>query len=311
VRRGDPPAALKTAFFGGRMLRLSSRLDHLRTPRLPLLLAAACAAAGFAQTASPAPSIRQTDFRNFTYRPACLGLGGKAPPIRVKDGEYARDKGVEDRVYFKVVDVVFGDLDGDGQEEAVVETVCNTGGTGNFSDGIIFKLRNGRPAPVATLGMGDRADGGIDKIRVENGLIKVGRYGGRSGACCPDYVETYTHKLAGGKLVDVGRPVRGDYVDDEGYRAVRRVRFERGASSAKLTGTTKGASEYVLGARAEDVLTRAFGRADLDGQFERRRLHARIARRRGRRVAAARRGPAVLGQAAEERRLPRRRQRGG
>jgi hypothetical protein len=237
------------------MLRQHSRIILSHSLGLLSLLTAARAAAGFGQAANQPPSVRQVDFRNFTYRPACLGLDGKTPPIRVKDGEYSRDNGVEDRVYFKVVDVVFGDLDGDSQEEAIVETVCNTGGTGNFSDGIIFKLKNGRPAPVATLGMGDRADGGIHKIAVENGLIKVGRYGGSSGACCPDYVDTYTHKLAGGKLVDVGKPVRGDFVDAEGYRAVRRVRFERGASSATLKGATKGTSEYILGARAGQTLS--------------------------------------------------------
>jgi hypothetical protein len=230
----------------------TKRLQSL-TQYLTVLLLAPGAASALAQNANQ--PIRQTDFRNFAYRPACLGMDGKTPPIRVKDGEYSRDKGIEDRVYFKVVDVVFGDLDGDGQEEAIVETVCNTGGTGNFSDGVIFKLKGGKPAPVATLGMGDRADGGIHKIAVEGGLIKVGRYGGNSGACCPDYVDTYTHRLAGGRLVDVGKPVRGDYVDDEGYRAVRRVKFERGASSATLKGTTKGANEYILGARAGQTLT--------------------------------------------------------
>lgn len=204
---------------------------------------------------NPNQAIRQTDFRNFTYRPLCLGEGGKSEAIRVKNSEYSRDKGIEDRVYFKVNDVIYGDLDGDGQEEAIVETVCNTGGTGNFSDGTIYKLRAGKPVAIASLGVGDRADGGIHKIAIENGLIKVGRYGGNSGACCPDYIETYTHKLSGRKLIDVGKPVRSDYVDEEGYRAVRQVKFQRGASSATLKGTTKGTDEYILGARAGQTLT--------------------------------------------------------
>jgi hypothetical protein len=209
-------------------------------------------------------SIRQTDFKNFTYRPDCLGedKSGKPESVRARDGSYQRWSG-DDQVYFEVLGTVYGDLTGDGKEEALVRTLCNTGGTGQFTDGIIFTLQQGRPVPVATLGIGDRADGGIHDVRIENGLLKVARYGGTSGACCPDYIETYTFRLQNGRLVAVGKPARSDYTDREGYRSVRRIQFQKGSTSATVKGSTTGMAEYLLGARAGQTLTLRVSGANL------------------------------------------------
>ncbi|MFN7945458.1 MAG: hypothetical protein U0Z53_08905 [Blastocatellia bacterium] len=211
-------------------------------------------AAGQAPTADH-QAIRQVDFKNFAYQPDCIGDDrNHRPTIRVKNGSFTREK-EDDRLYFEVREVVYGDLTGDGQEEAVVLTLCNTGGTGQFTDGIVFTMRQGRPAVIATLGIGDRADGGIHEVKIENGLLKVSRYGGTSGACCPDYIETYTFRMSGGKLAPVGKPVREDFVDHEGSRSVQRVRFQKGSTTATLKGSTAGTAEYLLGARAGQAMT--------------------------------------------------------
>ena len=68
--------------------------------------------------------IRGVDFRDYTYQ---TGVGGEK--IKVVDGKYERDS-EDDRLYFEVRDVVFGDITGDGKDEAAVTTLENTGGTG-------------------------------------------------------------------------------------------------------------------------------------------------------------------------------------
>jgi hypothetical protein len=199
--------------------------------------------------------IRQVDFKNFTYSPACVE---ENQTIRAKNGEYSRGNPNDpsgDTVYFQVVEVVYGDLTGDGSEEAVVSTLCNTGGTGQFTDGIIFTLRGGKPVEITTLGMGDRAYDGIESVRIENGLLKVGRYGTISGgACCPEYVDTHTFRLAGDKLVETGKPVRKKVEQDAPAVEAKRIRFARGRTSAVLTGTTDSSDEYLLGARAGQTM---------------------------------------------------------
>lgn len=228
---------------------------HLRVMSYVLIFVLLSIAAGQAPTPDK-QAIRRTDFKNYTYHPDCLGGDNvsKGEAVRVRNGEYMQGKDI-DRVYFAVQEVVYGDLNSDGVEEAVVRTLCNTGGTGQFTDGIIFTVRNNRPVFVTTLGTGDRADGGIQSVRIENGLLKVDRYGGNSGACCPDYIETYTFKLRSSELVAVGKPVTSDYNDPHNDRTVRRVQFQRGRSATTLKGTTTGIDEYLLGARAGQSMT--------------------------------------------------------
>ncbi len=202
---------------------------------------------GFAQT------IRQIDFRNFNYEP-CFDPPKGAKTIRVKNGKY-EGKADDENVYFMVSSVTFGDLDADGIEEAVVETTCSGGGTGRFSDGIVFRYQNGKPVAIEHFGMGDRADGGIHEIKFVKGLLKVGRYGGNQGACCPEYVETHTLKLTGKGLVEVGKPIKTDYENKYDGSAVRRVKFARRANSTILKGIGKTNEMYLIGAAAGQTMT--------------------------------------------------------
>ena len=152
------------------------------------------------------------DFKNnFTYTPYCTET-----PLRVRKGEYTRDKG-DDKVFFTVQNITYGDLTGDGIEEAVVQTVCNTGGTGQFSHAFIYTLRGGKPAMLTQIEGGDRASGGIHALAVKNGLLVAEFYAvsDEGGSCCPEFIDTDTYRYKGGKLVKVGKTVRRKYVEGQ------------------------------------------------------------------------------------------------
>ena len=198
--------------------------------------------------------IRAVDFKNFTYLVHCIS---ETPEnVTVKNGEFSMEKqeeGYVDRFYFKVFDVSFGDLNGDRRDEAIVLTVCNTGGTGYFSEGFIFSMKGGKPALVARVPGGDRADGGLRTTRVERGLLFVERNdpGEDGGACCPQVIVTTSYRLAGDRITQVGEETRRDIYPSE------RVRFERG-SSGKAFRRTIAADQgrrFVVGARAGQTLT--------------------------------------------------------
>ena len=196
--------------------------------------------------------IRKTDFKNFTYEPGCASEDKRK--ITVKNGEYSLDKGDDDRMYFDVREVTYGDVNGDKIEDAIVLTVCNTGGSGQFSEGFIYGIKDGKPELLTRIEGGDRADGGLRSAKVENGLLVVERNGAgeTGGACCPEFVVTSKYKLEGKTLKQIG----GDTTRD--LYPPQRVKFEKGAQDTfidvKLTND-EDIKRFIIGAREMQLLT--------------------------------------------------------
>jgi len=147
-------------------------------------------------------------------------------------------------VTFEIRDVIYGDLNGDGMDEAVVLTVLNGGGAGWWYEGFLYTMRKGKPVMLSRIGGGDRAADGIRAARIENGLLKVERLGNEAGAaCCADFIDTATYCLSGSRLLRAGRSRRRSL---RGEDRAKPIPFKRGQNSAVLTGTTSGANFYVL-----------------------------------------------------------------
>lgn len=198
--------------------------------------------------------ISRVDFKNFTYQPYCAGEATQK--VTVKDGEFSLVKemdGYTDRFYFNVFSVTYGDLTGDQQPEAVVLTVCNTGGTGNFSEGFVYAMKAGRASLLTRIEGGDRAYDGLRSAIVENGILAVDRndVGEAGGACCPEFAVTTKYKLTGGKLIISGKPVRREL-----YPSAP-LKFAKGASSAvlKVSVGPDDRKRFTLGARAGQVMS--------------------------------------------------------
>lgn len=212
-------------------------------------------------------SIRNVDFRNFTYTGGCIGEEQK---FTTTDGVFERAD-PDDSVYFQVLKVVYGDLTGDGVDEAIVQSNCNTGGTGQFSDGTVFTMRGGKPVVMTTLGIGDRADGGIYGLAISDGVLVVERFGqDNSGACCPEYVETQRFRFNGKKFVPASKATRRAYNSvscSEGDGPLR-VKFLRGTSSATLSGSTNTNEKYVLGVRGGQTLDVSFTSKDANAKVK-------------------------------------------
>lgn len=190
-------------------------IHSAQTPRSRILLLLALfilsAVVASAQKRGGAGDIHRVDFQNFTYRPSCAYEKPRA--VRTRNGNYTRNRG-DDKMFFEVRSVNYGDLTGDGRDEAVVLTNCNTGGTGQFSEGFIFTMRSGRPALLTRIEGGDRAFGGLAGAKVEHGLLIVESYAPEEpgvGACCPKYIETTHYRWNGRRLVKVGKTTRRKY----------------------------------------------------------------------------------------------------
>lgn len=146
--------------------------------------------------------IRKFDFLNAKYEAGCEGSIFKA-----RNGHYAPRKPAG--TYFQFdVSVSYGDLTGDGIEEALVVTQCS-GAVQNYDEGRIYTVKNHRPVKLAELEIGTKNGGSILSGQIKNGRIIVKR--GPSPDLCinfPDAAEeTAVFRLRRKKLVQVGKSV--------------------------------------------------------------------------------------------------------
>jgi len=137
--------------------------------------------------APPRPSVQTVAWRDRTYELSPKDLGEMmAGTYQVKDGVYNWDRGDGDHGWFFVSHPEYGDVDGDGYEEAVLIMTWNGGGSGHFSVGVVYGYVDGELVVRARVPGGDRADGGLRDIGVIGGAIVVERNQSQQGACCPD-----------------------------------------------------------------------------------------------------------------------------
>lgn len=146
-------------------------------------------------------SIRLIDFANFTYP----RVGEQRSYIRLKtftlkNGEYPEHE-IEDGMRFE--DVVYGDVTGDGVEEAIVILGIRTRGSAIPDCVYIYTLKNKRPSLLWGFVTGDRADGGLRKVYAESGILVVELFGPArliEAACCPKRFTRTRYEWRGGRF---------------------------------------------------------------------------------------------------------------
>lgn len=119
-----------------------------------------------------------------------------------------------------VAPIVYGDVTGDGQEEAMVVLYAEVGGTESSNDVFIYAMKNGKLTLLWKFATGDRADGGLRRIYAENGGLVVELAGKNkiigsdlyapdgtlTGACCPTVFTRTKYKWVRGRFVRSGKP---------------------------------------------------------------------------------------------------------
>lgn len=171
-------------------------------------------AATTAATPSPAPS-QDTEPTAAPDVPAPLDLAalGQATytgiydePITLDDGYYEGEPFVEGgasrpTVTLLTEPVVFGDLNGDGQPDAAVALLSETGGSGAFIY-LAVAASDGATVNTTTTPLGDRVQ--ISGLVVEDGAIQVTllTHGPEDPACCPSQEVVRTFRLQDGQLVE-------------------------------------------------------------------------------------------------------------
>jgi heat shock protein HslJ len=199
--------------------------------------------------ASPAPTADEV--ANMDYQ----GIEEAGGTVALRDGRwegmpYAEGGASRPRVRIVPDSLATGDLDDDGNAEAVVLLSSSSGGSGTRSSVAVIARRDGRARNVATRLLGDRVQ--VRSLTVKDGLltIDVVRAGPDDAACCPGELATYRWTLGAAGLGDARPPV----------------------VSGRLSASTLEGSDWVLrrfaydeDAPAAPVVTLAFGGGQLRG----------------------------------------------
>ena len=137
----------------------------------------------------PNQPIRSVDFANFTF-PWLRELGDSEKTFTLRSGELkpTHDKnGMVEEMGVTLQSIAYGDVTGDGREEAIVVLSMITGGSATPHASYIYASEGGKPKLLWAFSTGDRAEGGLRRVYAEKGELVIERYSpvNSKGDCCP------------------------------------------------------------------------------------------------------------------------------
>ena len=163
-------------------------------------------------------NVREADFKDLAYPLNEPGFTAGREWLRVSQGRY-EDREIPTSVsflYFQVTNIVFGDLTGDGKEEAAVVAIYGSN-SGSFflTDTYVFGCLAGRLKLIGVLKQSRiQKDTGMlvhesvkDPAQITKGSLFV-THGTEGARPSPEFVTTFRYKISGRKLLLQGRPAR-------------------------------------------------------------------------------------------------------
>lgn len=164
------------------------------------------------------PGLRRIDFANYTHR--VFDRDADLPPtfqrltssagrwITLKNGKYEVDSPVgRDWVRVDLRFVSYGDVTGDGQEEALVALRIGSGGTQEWSTLFVYAWDGSHARLIDAFWTGDRANEGLHRVYAEEGRLVTEIYDAATavGDCCASGILRVRSRWSGRNFVEVGR----------------------------------------------------------------------------------------------------------
>src|SRR5512138_772304 len=154
----------------------------------------------------------RTEERNFTLSLDILRYGVYHSPdwgeFQLSDGIYYRTPPTSqespETYTTRLLDtVLYGDINLDGLEDAIVFLSTQNGGTGHFVEMAAVLNLNGSVRNISTLYLGDRVV--VESGAIQDGLITLNLrvQGPNDGLCCPSQIATWNFHIDSGQLVQI------------------------------------------------------------------------------------------------------------
>ncbi len=176
-------------------------------------------------TATPA-GLTAEQLKNGTYLAPAY-----TKTVTLSHGAYEAGSGADYYSASLVDPLAFGDLNGDGVDDAAVLLAENGGGSGVFVSVVPLLNLGGQPVQAGGVLVDDRPK--INALTIQHGQISLSAiiHGADDPACCPAFPVTETYQLSGGGL----ELVRLDSQTAAG--TWRAIRLASPAPGASVTGT--------------------------------------------------------------------------
>jgi hypothetical protein len=160
----------------------------------------------YGDMAAAPEGLSPQELANATYQ------GIYEQPVTLTDGAYAGEPFVEGgasrpTVTFIEGPIAYGDINGDGQDDAAALLAENSGGSGTFVYLAAVVSQDGQPVNVATTLLGDRVQ--VESLKIENKqiVVEMVQAGPDDPMCCPSQQVVKTYELQGDQLVETSSQV--------------------------------------------------------------------------------------------------------
>jgi hypothetical protein len=204
----------------------------MKTLRLALLVTSLLVASQISAQRSSSP-IRSIDFANLTYPGRKYGVYKTPFPerrFRLRKGKYG-----DWRYGMTLMKTSYGDVTGDGKEEAILVFSHDSEGNGIYNSVYLYTLESNRPKLLWAFMTGDRADGGLRRVYARGGKLTVELFGRESrvegdsasssveptALCCPNSFTRTQYVWRNGRFEQKGE------MDIQPYSAANPVRQPR------------------------------------------------------------------------------------
>ena len=160
-----------------------------------------------AQPRKAVKGIRSVDFRNRSYQ---FSIGGEEDTIKLRKGVYKNGGEIYE---VRKNDVVYGDLNGDGKEDAVIRIRLSTGASLRDFEIQAYEFQNGKAQLLARIEMPDATAGYKGNVcctgeglQIKNGHVIFEVLTDGKIILSAEKVTAFDYQLSGGKFVSGGAP---------------------------------------------------------------------------------------------------------
>jgi hypothetical protein len=178
------------------------------------------------------PGLTAGQIRNATL--TVTGSDQMIRTISLKNGKFEQGADPAQPGYVSITlgeKIAFGDLNGDGLEDAAVILAENYGGSGVFVSVVALINQGGQPEAVATALVDDRAM--VNDLSIKDGLIFLDAtiHGANDPACCPSLATTRNYRLIENALI------LSRYTTKTPAGVERAIAIEAPANGSEVSGT--------------------------------------------------------------------------